>query len=58
MTLINRYILKEFLKVFTLASSTLLFIYLLIDFFEKVRVFLRYKPDLFVILMVTGKKVR
>ncbi|MHB8481756.1 MAG: LPS export ABC transporter permease LptG [Nitrospiria bacterium] len=49
MTLLNRYILKEFLKVFTLTSFTLLFIYLLIDFFEKVRIFLRYKPDLFVI---------
>ena len=45
MTLLNRYILKEFSKVFTLASFTLIFIYLLIDFFEKVRVFLRYKPD-------------
>lgn len=47
MTILTRYVLKEFLKVFLLSSIALVSIYLLIDFFEKVRVFLKYKPELF-----------
>jgi lipopolysaccharide export system permease protein len=50
MTLINRYILKEFFKIFFLASLTLVSLYLLIDFFEKVRIFLKYRPDPFAVI--------
>jgi lipopolysaccharide export system permease protein len=46
MKLLTRYVLKEFLKIFLLSSIALVSIYLLIDFFEKVRVFLKYKPEL------------
>ncbi|MFI5305625.1 MAG: LPS export ABC transporter permease LptG [Nitrospiria bacterium] len=50
MTLLTRHILREFLKIFILASFSLVFIYLLIDFFEKVRLFLRYKPEILSII--------
>ncbi|MBI1824552.1 MAG: LPS export ABC transporter permease LptG [Nitrospirae bacterium] len=50
MTLITRYVAREFIKLFALSLVSLVLIYLLIDFFEKVRIFLRYKPDIFTIL--------
>lgn len=45
MTLINRYISKEFLKIFFLSSFFLVFIYFLIDFLGKLRIFLKFKAE-------------
>ncbi|MBI1819068.1 MAG: LPS export ABC transporter permease LptG [Nitrospirae bacterium] len=45
MTLINRYISKEFLKIFLLSSFTLVFLYFLIDFLGKLRIFLKFKAE-------------
>ena len=42
MTILFRYLLREYVKIFTMCFSGLMTIYLVIDFFEKVRKFLRY----------------
>ena len=45
MNLLTRHLLKEFLKIFLLSALTLIMIYLLIDFLEKVRILIRYKAE-------------
>ena len=45
MPILFRYILREYAKIFTMCFSGLMTIYLVIDFFEKVRRFLRYDAD-------------
>ena len=45
MPILFRYLLREFGKVFTMCFTGLMTIYLVIDFFEKVRRFLRYDAD-------------
>lgn len=42
MTILFRYLLREYVKIFTMCFSGLMTIYLVVDFFEKVRKFLRY----------------
>jgi lipopolysaccharide export system permease protein len=42
MTILFRYILREYVKIFLMCFSGLLTIYMVIDFFEKIRRFLRY----------------
>ncbi len=42
MTILFRYLLREYVKIFAMCFSGLMTIYLVIDFFEKVRRFLRY----------------
>jgi len=45
MRILFRYLLREYIKVFTMCFSGLMTIYLVIDFFEKVRRFLRYDAN-------------
>jgi lipopolysaccharide export system permease protein len=45
MTILFRYLLREYGKIFTMCFSGLMTVYLVIDFFEKVRRFLRYDAD-------------
>src|ERR1044071_10509805 len=45
MSILFRYIFREFGKIFLMCFSGLMTIYLVIDFFEKVRRFLRYDAD-------------
>src|SRR5262245_13936649 len=42
MTILFRYLFREYGKIFTMCFSVLMTIYLVIDFFEKIRRFLRY----------------
>ena len=42
MSILFRYMLREYVKIFGMCFSGLMTIYLVIDFFEKVRRFLRY----------------
>ena len=42
MPILFRYLLREYAKIFTMCFSGLMTVYLVIDFFEKVRRFLRY----------------
>ncbi len=42
MGILERYLLREYLKIFSLALSALVIIYLLVDFFEKIRKFVEY----------------
>ncbi|MBM4120163.1 MAG: LPS export ABC transporter permease LptG [Nitrospira sp.] len=46
MTILFRYMLREVAKVFVMCLSGLMTVYLVIDFFEKVRKFIRYDVDL------------
>lgn len=45
MSILFRYLLREYSKIFMMCFSGLMTIYLVIDFFEKVRRFLRYDVD-------------
>ena len=45
MPILFRYLLREYAKIFTMCFSGLMTIYLVIDFFEKVRRFLRYDAN-------------
>jgi lipopolysaccharide export system permease protein len=45
MTILFRYLFREYVKIFTMCFSGLMTVYLVIDFFEKVRRFLRYDAD-------------
>jgi len=50
MTILFRYILREYAKIFLMCFSGLMTIYLVIDFFEKIRRFLRYDSGMIAIL--------
>lgn len=51
MTILFRYILREFMKVFAMCFAGLMTVYLVVDFFEKLRKFIRYDAELGTILL-------
>jgi lipopolysaccharide export system permease protein len=57
MTILFRYILCEYAKIFGMCFSGLVTIYLVIDFFEKVRRFLRYESGIVPIAMYFALKI-
>ncbi len=57
MTILFRYIIREYAKIFGMCFSGLVTIYLVIDFFEKVRRFLRYDSGMMPILIYFGLKI-
>lgn len=57
MTILFRYILREYAKIFLMCFSGLLTIYMVIDFFEKVRRFLRYDSDMLPMLAYFALKI-
>lgn len=57
MTILFRYILREFSKIFGMCFAGLVTIYLVIDFFEKVRRFLRYESGILPILAYFALKI-
>lgn len=50
MTILFRYMAREHLKVFTMCLAGLMTVYLVVDFFEKVRKFIKYDAELPAIL--------
>ena len=50
MTILFRYILREYAKIFLMCFSGLMTIYLVIDFFEKVRRFLKFDANMLDVL--------
>ncbi|MGQ0810239.1 MAG: LPS export ABC transporter permease LptG [Nitrospiraceae bacterium] len=50
MTILFRYLLREYVKIFTMCFAALMTVYLVIDFFEKVRRFLRYDASVIDVL--------
>ncbi len=50
MSILFRYILREHFKVFTMCFTGLMTVYLVVDFFEKVRKFIRYDAEITTIL--------
>lgn len=50
MTILFRYILREQLRIFAMCFAGLMTVYLVVDFFEKVRKFVRYDAELSAIL--------
>jgi len=49
-TILFRYMLREFVKIFAMCFAGLLTIYLVVDFFEKLRKFIRYDAHLLTLL--------
>ena len=57
MTILFRYIFREYAKIFLMCFAGLLTIYLVIDFFEKIRRFLRYDVSWAPLLLYFALKV-
>jgi lipopolysaccharide export system permease protein len=57
MTILFRYILREYAKIFLMCFAGLMTIYLVIDFFEKVRRFLHYDASVVPILTYFAFKI-
>jgi len=57
MTILFRYLLREYAKIFGMCFAGLMTIYLVIDFFEKVRRFLRYDASWLDVLAYFALKV-
>lgn len=57
MTILFRYVLREHVKIFLMCFSGLLTVYMVIDFFEKVRRFLRYDSGVVPLLMYFALKI-
>ncbi len=57
MTILFRYILREYVKIFSMCFAGLMTIYLVIDFFEKIRRFLRYDSGAGPILIYFALKI-
>jgi lipopolysaccharide export system permease protein len=57
MTILFRYILREYAKIFLMCFAGLLTIYLVIDFFEKIRRFLRYDVSILPLLSYFALKI-
>lgn len=57
MTILFRYILREYAKIFLMCFAGLMTIYLVIDFFEKVRRFLRYDSGIVSMLTYFALKI-
>lgn len=56
MTILFRYLLREYAKIFLMCFAGLMTVYLVIDFFEKVRRFLRYDAGVVPILIYFALK--
>lgn len=50
MTILFRYVMTEYSRVFAMCFAGLMTVYLVVDFFEKVRKFIRYDAELLTIL--------
>ncbi len=57
MTILFRYILREYVKIFLMCFAGLLTIYLVIDFFEKIRRFLRFDVSTLPLVIYFALKV-
>ena len=57
MTILFRYILREYAKIFFMCLSGLMTIYMVIDFFEKIRRFLRYDSGVLPLLIYFALKI-
>ena len=57
MTILFRYILREYAKIFLMCFAGLITIYMVIDFFEKVRRFLRYDSGVLPMLAYFALKI-
>jgi lipopolysaccharide export system permease protein len=57
MTILFRYILREYAKIFLMCFAGLLTVYLVIDFFEKIRRFLKYDVSIVPLLTYFALKV-
>lgn len=57
MTILFRYILREYAKIFFMCFAGLMTIYMVIDFFEKIRRFLRYDSGVVPLLIYFALKI-
>lgn len=57
MKTITRYILEKFSRIFVLCLLTVTTIYLVVDFFEKLRKFLKYDADLMLLFSFFGFRI-
>ncbi|MGQ9508778.1 MAG: LPS export ABC transporter permease LptG [Thermodesulfobacteriota bacterium] len=49
--ILHRYILREFLKIFSLSLSSLILIYMIVLFFQKIDIFIKYQAPLSLIIL-------
>lgn len=54
---LHRYVIREYLKIFSLSLSSLLLIYIIVLFFQKVDLFVRYKAPFHLIFLYLLYKI-
>ncbi len=54
---LHRYVIREYLKIFSLSLSSLLLIYVIVLFFQKVDLFVKYKAPFYLIFLYLLYKV-
>ena len=55
--ILHRYVVREFLKVFSLSLSSLIFIYVVVLFFQKVNIFIKYQAPFYLIFEYIPYKI-
>jgi len=53
----HRYVIREFLKVFSLCLSSLIFIYIVVLFFQKMNIFIKYQAPFYLIFEYIPYKI-
>jgi len=55
--ILHRYVIREFLKVFSLCLSSLIFIYIVVLFFQKMNIFIKYQAPFYLIFEYIPYKI-
>jgi lipopolysaccharide export system permease protein len=55
--ILHRYVIREFLKIFALSLSSLILIYVIVLFFQKMNVFTKYKAPFYLIFVYLFYKI-
>lgn len=55
--ILHRYVVREFLKVFSLSLSSLIFIYVVVLFFQKMNIFIKYEAPFYLIFEYIPYKI-
>ena len=55
--IITRYVIREYLKIFALSLSSLIFIYVIVLFFQKLNVFVKYDAPIYLIFEYIPYKI-
>jgi lipopolysaccharide export system permease protein len=55
--ILHRYVVREYLKIFSLSLSSLIFIYMIVLFFQKMNIFIKYQAPFYLIFEYIPYKI-